>query len=429
MSAPSNRSRPASRRPAARLQPWRRAAGARKPCARSFTHAERCANGRPRASPPCPVTSACSPVPPASPRSATSSRSSRSCCTCSSAPARRSRSPRSSSRSGARSSLGAGRRGRDRRSLREPRAAGRRLGSRRRRSWPRIALSVDSLWACSSLLVALLGFGVAVVPAGGVRARPAAAGERRRRARQRAGWRAARSLGFTAGPAGSAARSAPPGCCGSRSLIDAASFVVVAVAGSRCARGGGPRSARTTRVRARDGFAFLLGDRAARDHARRRGRRARAVHDVSQTAEPFFVTDVLGAGSLGYGLLITAWTLGMAAGAAGLAHRVPARGVAVVALVAVVAQGLGIAGAGAASTLALAMIGFAFGGIAHGVKNVAAAHADPRARARGAARPRVRRLQRRPQRRRARRARARRRPRRPRSAPARRCSPPASGPR
>jgi hypothetical protein len=59
----------------------------------------------------------------------------------------------------------------------------------------------------------------------------------------------------------------------------------------------------------------------------------------------------------------------MAAGAAGLAHRVPGRGLAVCSLTAVVAQGVGIAGAGAASTLALAMVGCAVGGTAHGVKN------------------------------------------------------------
>jgi MFS family permease len=80
--------------------------------------------------------------------------------------------------------------------------------------------------------------------------------------------------------------------------------------------------------------------------------------------------DVLGAGSFGYGLLITAWTLGMAAGAAGLAHRVPATGLAVAALLAIVAQGLGIVGAAVSPVLWTALIGFAVGGVAHGVKNV-----------------------------------------------------------
>src|SRR4051812_40799326 len=91
---------------------------------------------------------------------------------------------------------------------------------------------------------------------------------------------------------------------------------------------------------------------------------------MSATAEPFFVTDVLGAGSLGYGLLITAWTLGMAAGGAGVAHRVATTGAAAAAAAAIVAQGLGIAGAAVAPVLAVALLGFAVGGVAHGVKNV-----------------------------------------------------------
>jgi len=79
---------------------------------------------------------------------------------------------------------------------------------------------------------------------------------------------------------------------------------------------------------------------------------------------------VLGAGSAGYGLLITAWTLGMTVGAAGLAHRVPRSALAVVALAAIVAQGLGIVGAAASPVLWTALLGFAFGGVAHGLKNV-----------------------------------------------------------
>ena len=97
---------------------------------------------------------------------------------------------------------------------------------------------------------------------------------------------------------------------------------------------------------------------------------ALTVFTISATAEPFFVTDVLGAGSFGYGLLITAWTVGMLVGAAGLPHRVAPAGAAVVALAAIVAQGLGLAGAAVAPALWTALIGFAFGGVAHGLKNV-----------------------------------------------------------
>jgi hypothetical protein len=60
----------------------------------------------------------------------------------------------------------------------------------------------------------------------------------------------------------------------------------------------------------------------------------------------------------------------MAIGAGGLAHRVPPSSLAAAALAAIVAQGLGIVGAAASPVLWTALIGFAFGGVAHGVKNV-----------------------------------------------------------
>jgi hypothetical protein len=60
----------------------------------------------------------------------------------------------------------------------------------------------------------------------------------------------------------------------------------------------------------------------------------------------------------------------MAAGAGGLAHRVGGAHLAVGGLVAVVLQGLGIAGGALATVMWIALIGFSLGGVAHGVKNV-----------------------------------------------------------
>jgi hypothetical protein len=122
-------------------------------------------------------------------------------------------------------------------------------------------------------------------------------------------------------------------------------------------------------VRARDGFVFLA---RRRDLALPLGGAVAALvlFSMSATAEPFFVTDVLGAGSLAYGVLLTSWTLGMAAGSAGLAHRVPAAHCAAGALAAVVLQGAGLAGAAISPVLWMALIGFVVGGVAHGVKNV-----------------------------------------------------------
>jgi MFS family permease len=153
--------------------------------------------------------------------------------------------------------------------------------------------------------------------------------------------------------------------------LNALSFVVVALAGLalRARRSPVGAQAADQPIRARDGLAFLVHDRAL---AVTLGGAVAAlgVFTMSATAEPFFVIDVLGAGSFGYGLLITAWTLGMAAGAAGIAHRIPSASLAAAALVAIVAQGIGIVGAAVSPVLWTALIGFAFGGVAHGVKNV-----------------------------------------------------------
>jgi len=231
-----------------------------------------------------------------------------------------------------------------------------------------IALSVDSLWTLLPLL-AVLGFGVAVSQPAEFALVPAAAGSADV-TRANGLMETARSLGFTAGPLVGGALGAA-GLLHLALAIDAVSFVVVGVAAlllraRRRPAGGGPGAAR---VRARDGIAFLLADRSL---AITLGGAVAAltIFTMSATAEPFFVTDVLGAGSLGYGLLITAWTLGMAAGAAGVAHRVATAGVAAAASAAIVVQGLGIAGAAVAPVLGVALLGFALGGVAHGVKNV-----------------------------------------------------------
>jgi sugar phosphate permease len=60
----------------------------------------------------------------------------------------------------------------------------------------------------------------------------------------------------------------------------------------------------------------------------------------------------------------------MAAGSSGLAHRVGRTQLAAGGLVAVVLHGLGIAGGALAPVVWVAVIGFSFGGVAHGVKNV-----------------------------------------------------------
>ena len=73
---------------------------------------------------------------------------------------------------------------------------------------------------------------------------------------------------------------------------------------------------------------------------------------MSVAAEVFFARDVLHTGAAGYGLLMTAWTLGMVAGAVGLARRVPRAWLAAGALAGVALQGAGLLGAALGATMA-----------------------------------------------------------------------------
>ena len=199
---------------------------------------------------------------------------------------------------------------------------------------------------------------------------PAAAGPDIDAARANGLMETARAVGFTAGPVVGGALGAA-GLLWLALALNALSFVVVAAAAVllHARRRPAPTESPGSAVRARDGFVFLV---RRRDLAITLGGAVAAllVFSMSATAEPFFVTDVLGAGSLAYGLLLTSWTLGMAAGSAGLAHRVTRAQLAAGALVAVILQGFGIAGGALSTVLWMALIGFTFGGVAHGVKNV-----------------------------------------------------------
>jgi MFS family permease len=226
--------------------------------------------------------------------------------------------------------------------------------------------AVDALWALLPLM-ALLGLGVAVSQPAEFSLVPAAAGPDGDAARANGLMETVRSLGFTAGPVVGGVLGAA-GLLPLALALNAVSFAIVA--GAALALRARRRPERTAvPVRAREGFAFLFGER---ELAVTLGAAvaALAVFSISATAEPFFVTDVLGAGSLAYGVLLTSWTLGMAAGAAGLAQRVPRGRLAAGGLAAVVLQGAGIAGAALAPVLWMALLGFVFGGLAHGAKNV-----------------------------------------------------------
>ena len=198
----------------------------------------------------------------------------------------------------------------------------------------------DSLWALLPLM-ALLGFGVAVGQPAEFALVPAAAGDDATSARANGRMETARSLGFTAGPLVGGAL----GAAGLLRLALALNALLVrrrraspalalrarrrpAARPRRRARAA-PATASRSCSRERD-LAITLGGAVA----------ALAVFSISATAEPFFVTDVLHAGPLAYGVLLTSWTLGMAAGSAGARPpRRRRRALAAAALVAVVAPG------------------------------------------------------------------------------------------
>ena len=228
---------------------------------------------------------------------------------------------------------------------------------------------IDSLWALLPLMT-LLGFGVALSQPAEFALVPAAAGPDTDAARANGLIETARSVGFTAGPVLGGALGAA-GLLWLALALNALSFVVVAVAAVllRARRHAGDGDGDGNVVRIREGFAFLVRER---DIAITLcgAVAALALFSMSATAEPFFVSDVLKAGSLAYGVLLTSWALGMAAGSAGVAHSVGRTRLAAGGLAAVVLQGLGIAGGALSPVIWLALIGFSFGGVAHGVKNV-----------------------------------------------------------
>ncbi len=228
---------------------------------------------------------------------------------------------------------------------------------------------IDSLWVLLPLM-ALLGLGVAVSQPAEFALVPAAAGPDADAVRANGLMEMSRSIGFTAGPVLGGALGAA-GLLWVALALNGLSFLVVAAAALAMRARRRPARAEDAQAggRARYGFAFLV---RGREMAVTLGGAvaALALFSISATAEPFFVTDVLRAGSLAYGVLLTSWTLGMAAGSAGLAHRVGRTQLAAGSLAAVVLQGFGIAGGALSSVVWAALIGFSLGGIAHGVKNV-----------------------------------------------------------
>ncbi len=154
-------------------------------------------------------------------------------------------------------------------------------------------------------------------------------------------------------------------------LADAATFAAVALAALalRVRRDPGALSESEQAPRARDGIAFLFGDRLLS-----------LVMTVAFTSllfmsavwvgELFFIEDVLGRGNVAYGTWLSIWTLGMAVGAMLLSRRVAAAAVAAVGLVAAAIQGAALALPAIWLSFAFLLVCGLLGGLGHGVKNV-----------------------------------------------------------
>jgi len=226
---------------------------------------------------------------------------------------------------------------------------------------------VGSLWALLAL-AALLGSGIAVAQAAEFALVPTVAGARSLQAANGM-IETARSLGFAAGPLCGSLLVAAGGTAAAM-LVDAVSFVVVGAAAlSLAVRRRSEQADHAERRRARDGIAFLFADRVV----------ALMVVVVfvsllfmsaSIPADLLYVQNVLGLENIGFGIVLSAWTVGMLAGANVVARRVSLGGLATAAMVGVTVQGLGKFLTPFWLVFGFMVVMYFVGGIGHGVKNV-----------------------------------------------------------
>jgi MFS family permease len=229
-----------------------------------------------------------------------------------------------------------------------------------------LAFTFDGL-AATLALTALLGVGVALAQPAEFALAPAVAGSGGVAAAN-GRIEAARYLGFALGPVLGGVLAAAGGTRIAL-LVNAGSFLAVALAAQLLRARREPSRGDRSSERARDGLTFLVRDGVLAPVV------AAAFVSLlfmtaSATAEVFFAKDVLDAGDTGYGVLMTLWTLGMVAGSTVVASRVPATAYATPALAAMVLQGAGLALPTLWLVLPFALGAYLAGGIGHGTKNV-----------------------------------------------------------
>jgi MFS family permease len=220
-------------------------------------------------------------------------------------------------------------------------------------------------------LVVLLGLSAAVERSGLVALVPVVAGEARA-TRSYAAVVTAQTVGGSAGPALAGALVAGVGAT-SALLLDAASFVVLALLLDtlRARRRPAPVAVGERRWgQLRAGVTVVGADPLLRVVV---AVLAGAVlaGTLINVASVFFAKDVLGVGDLGYGLLVSAWSLGMVAGSSLVAARIPDRWQALGLVVAAVAIGLAFTAMAGAPNLPVALGAVVVAGAGNGVQTVA----------------------------------------------------------
>jgi predicted MFS family arabinose efflux permease len=233
-----------------------------------------------------------------------------------------------------------------------------------------MALALDSQ-AATLVLAALLGTGFAVAQPAEFSLVPVIAGEDAL-TEVNGLVETARYVGMTAGPA-LGGLLAGLGGTEVAMLVNAGTFCAVALAALRlhARREPQPQPEGEKPDRARDGVVYLFRDRTL-------GLVMGVVFvsllfmTASATAEVFFLKEDLQVSDAVYGLVFSAWTIGMVTGALVVARRVPATAIALGALVAVAVQGAGL---GLPTAWLVVWFGAAMwfvGGLGHGTKNVLA---------------------------------------------------------
>jgi MFS family permease len=220
----------------------------------------------------------------------------------------------------------------------------------------------------------LLGAGLAVTQPALFALLPRAVGETRT-TQANAYLEVARWGGAAAGPVLAAVMSDALGA-GSTLLVNAATFLAVAALGPllQVRRPPEPRLAEEAvgrrRGEAREGMVFIARDRLLRLVVPALGLVV-VFAAADNVAEVFFAKDVLNAGSTGYGVLITTWTIGMVTGSTLAGRWLSPPRLAPALLLGAVAGGGAVTVAAWVAMFPIAVAMFFAGGMANGIELVA----------------------------------------------------------